>query len=280
MEKKVMTKKTRRTFFIEDDMWALYGSKVQNRSDDIREHIYKVCGLADDEAELTNTKKELLAQIDLIDRKLEEIKEASKKFNDKYGEETERLEKAMNVCRKHAEANGFIGRNIISDKAKFFKVNEKELERKLSLLPEIKIENFQEMEKVVWQRGDLLNKAGYSHKYGEEMRRMEEKTEKNEDRLFENDLNYAISVLHRIHNALMKFEPLSDTIYKEGEEAMFLMSNWTTDDKDTNKLIKDIILLLDEQLTTHKKLVAKKERLWKDYQAKLRGEQTSVLQTP
>ena len=280
MEKKVMTKKTRRTFFIEDDMWALYGSKVKNRSDDIRKHIYKVCGLADDEAELTNTKKELLDQIDLIDRKLEEIKEASKKFNDKYGEETERLEKAMNVCRKHAEANGFIGRNIISDKAKFFKVNEKELERKLSLLPEIKIENFQEMEKVVWQRGDLLNKAGYSHKYGEEMRRMEEKTGKNEGRLFENDLNYAVSVLHRIHNALMKFEPLSDTIYKEGEEAMFLMSNWTTDDKDTNKLIKDIILLLDEQLTTHRKLVAKKERLWKDYQAKLRGEQTSVLQTP
>jgi hypothetical protein len=109
---------------------------------------------------------------------------------------------------------------------------------------------------------------------------MEEKTGKNEGRLFENDLNYAVSVLHRIHNALMKFEPLSDTIYKEGEEAMFLMSNWTTDDKDTNKLIKDIILLLDEQLTTHKKLVAKKERLWKDYQAKLRGEQTSVLQTP
>jgi len=150
MEKKVMTKKTRRTFFIEDDMWALYGSKVRNRSDDIRKHIYKVCGLADDEAELTNTKKELLDQIDLIDRKLEEIKEASKKFNDKYGEETERLEKAMNVCKKHAEVNGFIGRNIISDKAKFFKVNEKELERKLSLLPEIKIENFQEMEKVVW----------------------------------------------------------------------------------------------------------------------------------
>lgn len=93
MEKKVMTNKTRRTFFIEDDMWALYGSKVKNRSDDIRKHIYKVCGLADDEAELTNTKKELLDQIDLIDRKLEEKKVMTKKFNDRDGEEKERLEK-------------------------------------------------------------------------------------------------------------------------------------------------------------------------------------------
>lgn len=142
-----MTKKVRRSFYVEEDIWALYGAKVHNRSDDLRKHIHVVCGLPNNIKDLLEVKKEKMSEVDLIDLKIEQELEAREKFDELHGEEKDRLIKAIDICKKHAEANGFIGRNVISDKANFLNVNADDLERKLSLIPEITIENFQEIEK-------------------------------------------------------------------------------------------------------------------------------------
>lgn len=101
--------------------------------------------------------------------------------------------------------------------------------------------------------------------------------EKNkENRVFWFDVKYTIGVLHRMHNAFEEFEPLSESLQKEAEEAMFLIANWSTNNKKINDMLMELLYILDDQLTFNQKLKARKEYLYNEYLDVLHGKKRSA----